>query len=154
TTFQLHPATHLPFARQCQLVVHANAVTDVDTIDPPDTMAADVVVSFTTVGCPAITVSPSTLTNATVGVGYGPVQFTQSGGEGPSTWSVSSGALPDGVTLNAGGQLTGTPVVTGTFTFTVRGTDVNGCFGEVTVTLIVQCPPIIVVNPNSSDGLA
>jgi Bacterial Ig-like domain/Putative Ig domain/Bacterial Ig domain len=153
TTFMLHPATHLPFAMGCQLVVHANAVTDVDTIDPPDTMAADVIVSFSTVGCPAMTVTPSTLATAIAGTAYAPVQFTQSGGVGTITWSVSAGSLPDGLTLSASGQLAGTPNVTGTFTFTVHAADVNGCGGEVTVTLTVQCPTITVISPLVADGL-
>jgi hypothetical protein len=144
TTFNLHPTTPMPFNTVCKLVVHAAAVTDGDTIDPPDTMASDVTVTFTTGACPAITVSPSTLPGATPGAAYGPVQFTQTGGSGAITWTLQSGSLPAGMNLSASGALGGTPTATGTFTFTVRATDVNGCFGEVTVTLTVTCPTITV----------
>ena len=41
----------------------------------------------------------------------------------PFTWSVSSGALPPGISLTGGGILTGTPTATGTFGFTVKVTD-------------------------------
>ncbi|MFL5345136.1 MAG: putative Ig domain-containing protein [Hyalangium sp.] len=49
-----------------------------------------------------------------------------SGGKGALTWSLASGALPDGLAINATtGQLTGTPTQTGTFSFTVRVSDTN-----------------------------
>ncbi|MGD0065515.1 MAG: putative Ig domain-containing protein [Streptosporangiaceae bacterium] len=51
--------------------------------------------------------------------------LTESGGTGPYTWSLSSGALPAGISLSADGNLTGTPTATGTATFTVKVTDVN-----------------------------
>lgn len=144
TTFNLHPTTPMPFNTVCKLVVHASAVTDGDTIDPPDNMASDVTVTFTTGACPAITVSPSSVPGATPGAAYGPVQFTQTGGSGAITWNLQSGSLPAGMSLSASGALGGTPTATGTFTFTVRATDANGCFGEVTVTLTVACPTITV----------
>lgn len=39
-----------------------------------------------------------------------------------ASWSLSGGALPDGLTLNADGTITGTPTTAGTFTFTVKAT--------------------------------
>lgn len=39
-----------------------------------------------------------------------------------ATWSLSGGALPDGLTLNADGTITGTPTTAGTFVFTVKAT--------------------------------
>ena len=52
--------------------------------------------------------------------------LTATGGTSPFTWSVSSGALPAGISLSADGNLTGTPTATGTFSFTVKVTDANG----------------------------
>ena len=52
--------------------------------------------------------------------------LTESGGTGPFTWSVSSGSLPAGISLSAAGNLTGTPTVTGTSSFTVKVADANG----------------------------
>jgi hypothetical protein len=51
--------------------------------------------------------------------------LTESGGSAPFTWSVTSGALPPGISLSADGNLSGTPTATGTFTFTVQVTDAN-----------------------------
>jgi M6 family metalloprotease-like protein len=42
------------------------------------------------------------------------------GGRGTYTWSVVSGALPEGIALDAGGVLSGTPAAHGTHAFTVR----------------------------------
>src|SRR5215472_16782408 len=36
-----------------------------------------------------------------------------SGGTAPYTWSVSAGFLPQGLTLNGSGQITGTPTIAG-----------------------------------------
>jgi methionine-rich copper-binding protein CopC len=144
TTFTLDPAVTLPLGVSCVLKVHANQVTDTDTVDPPDQMASDFTLNFSTAGCPTITVTPASLTPADVGVAYGPVQFLQSGGTTPIAWSLTGGALPAGMSFNASGVLSGTPTATGTFTFTVTATDADGCTGTVTVTLSVSCPAITV----------
>jgi uncharacterized repeat protein (TIGR01451 family) len=51
--------------------------------------------------------------------------LTESGGTAPFTWSVSSGALPAGISLSPDGNLSGTPTATGTFSFTVQVADAN-----------------------------
>jgi len=48
------------------------------------------------------------------------LQFTTSGGT--STWAVSSGALPAGLTLNTAGLLSGTPTAAGDYTFKITAT--------------------------------
>ncbi len=45
------------------------------------------------------------------------------GGLPPYSWSVVSGSLPNGLTLNANGTITGTPSVANSFTFTVQLSD-------------------------------
>ena len=49
--------------------------------------------------CPAITVGPTTLGTATVGTAYSQT-ISASGGSSPYSFSVSSGTLPDGLTLS------------------------------------------------------
>jgi predicted extracellular nuclease len=49
TTFTLDPAGTFAEAEECTLTVEADAVHDQDGADPPDTMAADAAIPFTTV---------------------------------------------------------------------------------------------------------
>ncbi|MFS2138546.1 Ig domain-containing protein [Duganella sp. Dugasp56] len=46
-----------------------------------------------------------------------------SGGRAPYTWTVDAGALPGWLTLDTNGTLSGTPTISGTFSFTVTVTD-------------------------------
>ncbi|GAB4153164.1 MAG: hypothetical protein Fur005_04030 [Roseiflexaceae bacterium] len=66
TSFTLDPTGDLPFNTACTLTVVAAEISDVDTIDPPDTMAANVVISFTTDAAP--TVSSTTPADAATNV--------------------------------------------------------------------------------------
>lgn len=76
-----------------------------------------------------VTVSPSpsvTTTYLPAGVVETAYAFTlqSSGGTGSLTWSIASGNLPAGLTLNAGtGRISGTPTIMGTTNFTVQVTD-------------------------------
>lgn len=58
-----------------------------------------------------------------VGVAYGAVALTASGGVKPYKWSVASGALPAGLTLGPDGTISGTPAGAGSFTFTIQASD-------------------------------
>jgi uncharacterized repeat protein (TIGR01451 family) len=63
--------------------------------------------------------------------------LTVSGGTSPYTWSLASGSLPAGITLNASGVLTGTPTATGTFSFTAKVTDALGQTATEATTLTI-----------------
>ena len=68
----------------------------------------------------------SSLSAGTNSVAYPSVQFSASGGVAPYTWGLGQGtALPAGLTLSAGGLLSGTPTgaPVGTYDFTVEVTD-------------------------------
>jgi hypothetical protein len=62
----------------------------------------------------------------------------------PFTWSLAGGTLPPGLTMFPNGQLYGTPTATGTFTFTVKVTDVNGqaATQAFSLTISSQPPPL------------
>lgn len=47
-------------------------------------------------------------------------------GTAPITWTVASGALPDGLSLSSAGLLSGTPTMQGVYDFTVQATNAAG----------------------------
>jgi hypothetical protein len=59
-------------------------------------------------------------------------------------FGITAGTLPAGLNLTPGGVLSGTPTTTGTSTFTLRVTDVSGCFAErsFTVTMTTAVPTL------------
>ena len=89
------------------------------------------------VPCPTITLTPATLPPATDGFAYSQT-LQASGGTGAITFAFSAGTLPSGINLSSSGVLAGTTSNKGTFDFTVRATDINGCSTDVPVTLIVN----------------
>jgi large repetitive protein len=96
-------------------------VTVTDTVRQVDTRALSITISL-----PAPpTMTTTTLPAGSIGQTYNqPVMAT---GTGPLTWSISVGALPPGLNLNATtGTITGAPTATGTFPFTVRVADTFG----------------------------
>jgi hypothetical protein len=101
---------------------YANATFTIKITESPTPLAVD-----------------STLPGAQVGVEYAYV-LKVAGGTAPHTWSITSGAPPAGLTLNAQGLLSGTPTATGTATFTVKVTDASAATGTATVTLTVTAP--------------
>lgn len=58
--YTLNPDTNFSNNETCTVTVIANQVTDVDTIDPPDNMAANYVFSFTTVASAGVCGDPFT----------------------------------------------------------------------------------------------
>lgn len=91
-------------------------------------------------GCPTITLD-DVLPDGTLGSPYNGT-ITASGGASPYTYSVTSGSLPNGLTLNTNGTLTGTPTASGTFNFTVTATDLNNCTGSRSYSISISCPAI------------
>lgn len=78
--------------------------------------------------CPAITLSPTTLPDATHGGAYSQ-NLSAAGGTSPYTFAVTEGTLPGGLTLDPAGNLSGTATQGGRFDFTVTAYDAFGCTG-------------------------
>ena len=97
------------------------SVTVTDQGSPP--LTATQAYTLVVTPAPPLSVATSSLANAAQGSLYN-VALAASGGVPPLTWSISSGALPPGLTLTpATGQISGTPTTQGTFPFTVEVTD-------------------------------
>ncbi len=103
-----------------------------------------------TVSAPALVFGPAvgSLPVATQKSAYRQV-IAATGGEGPYRYTVTAGALPDGLTLAADGTLSGTPSGSGSASFTITATDVHGASGTATYTLQVDAvPPPVARDPD------
>ncbi len=82
----------------------------------------------------ALVITTASLPNGEVGVSYAPPPLTASVAVGNLTWSLDTGSvLPGGLTLNSSGQISGIPILSGAYTFTVKVTD-DGTFPKNTAT--------------------
>jgi hypothetical protein len=95
-------------------------VTDSTTGPAPLTAQKAFTLSITP---PAPTITTLSLPNGSIGVAYAQT-LQASGGTPPYTWSLASGSLPAGLTLNpTTGSISGTPTAGGPFAITVMVTD-------------------------------
>jgi hypothetical protein len=114
-----------------------------------------------TVDPAALSISTSSLPNATVGAGYSQTLSATGGaggtGSGGNTWSITSGSLPQGLSLSGAGAITGTPTAPGTATFTVQVADSSGTRATKALTLTIDPPTLSVSTaslPNGTVGAA
>jgi hypothetical protein len=108
--------------------------------------------ALTIAAAPAITTT-SPLPAGTQGTTY-QVTLTATGGTAPLAWSVSAGALPDGLTLSGTGVLGGTPTAVGTFNFTARIIDAANATVTKALALTIVAPPSVTTSslPGGSVG--
>jgi large repetitive protein len=102
-------------------------------------VAPDATQSFTlNVILPPLQISTTSLPGGTVGVAY-TANLTATGGVPPYTWSVSTGSLPAGLSLNAAtGAITGTPSSPTSASFGVTVTDTQPVQTVATLSIVVS----------------
>ncbi len=90
--------------------------------------------------CPVITFNPPTLPEGEIGVPYNQTIIT-SGGLAPYLFSITAGALPDGLTLDQqAGVISGTPTTIGSFNFTITAIDLITCAKSHDYTINITGP--------------
>ncbi|MER2176201.1 MAG: putative Ig domain-containing protein, partial [Stenotrophomonas maltophilia] len=93
-----------------------------------------------------VTVAPAALPPPAIAVAYSQT-IVASGGSGSYSYAATSGSLPPGLTLSAGGVLAGTPTAGGSYAFSVTATDTSTAPGPYTGTqayvLTVGAPTLV-----------
>lgn len=111
-------------------------IHDIILTSPLDTETVSLTINSTPV---APTLSSASIPNAFQGISFAPFTFPITGTP-PFTWSIQTGALPFGMSINTDGQLIGTPLTSGTFNFRLRATNGVG-FDEKDFSIIVNPQP-------------
>ena len=118
------------------------------TVDAAERTAAFFLYAgITGVAGTAPAVTTTTLANGTQGTAYSATLAVT--GDTPITWAVTAGSLPAGLTLSTGGVLSGTPTVSGLYSFTVEAT--NG-YGSDTQALILTLVAAVAAVATASGG--
>jgi len=142
----------------------AITIAATDSANPPNSVAIPLSITINA-AAPPLAISTASLPNGTIGTPYDQIP-SASGGTAPFTWSVSTGSLPTGLSLNATtGEITGTPTSSTTtppsFTFTMTVTDSSATpltaqkqftLTPIPATATERGPVAIVQNDFNSDG--
>ncbi len=110
-----------------------------------------------TAAVPALSVSGAP-PSGTVGAAY-TAALSATGGVAPYTWTVLSGSLPAGLTLNpATGVIAGTPTTQGSFAFAAQAQDATGTKASASFTILISAAqvPLTLGNgtlPNGTVGV-
>jgi hypothetical protein len=87
-------------------------------------------------------ITTAVLAGAVVGTPYSQT-LTATGGAGGYSWSITSGALPAGLSLGASGAITGTPSASGTANFTAQVTSAGQSNSRAFSIVVNATPPLI-----------
>jgi hypothetical protein len=109
-------------------------------------MTATATLSLTVNNPAALTVSTTTVPSGTINTAYTTTLMAHGGVPPYSGWTVATGSLPAGLTLDPGtGIISGTPTAVGSSTFTVQVTDSAG-------TTATSASLTLVINTGVNDG--
>jgi uncharacterized protein (TIGR03437 family) len=96
---------------------------------------------------PGLKVPGGALTSATIQTPSSQV-LTAAGGAPPYSWTIVSGAAPDGMALLTSGRLNGVPAKLGLFSFEARVTDSSGATATGAFSITVNPQPITINAPS------
>jgi hypothetical protein len=104
-----------------------------------------------------LTVVPMAITTASLPDGlvqkvYSATTLKATGGKGILAWSIDSGSLPTGMKISTSGTISGTPTVTGSFTFTVKVVDSSTPKNTATKSFTIVIAPMTVATTSLPAG--
>ena len=112
------------------------------TVTVTDSNGATATASFSlAIVAPTITITPASLSAGVAEAAYSQT-LASSGGSGPYSYTLLTGSLPTGVTLSSTGVISGTPTVSGNFSFSVKVSDTNSFTASQAYTLQLSAPTI------------
>ena len=107
-------------------------------------------------GALPLTITTVSLPNGIVGTAYSSA-LTASGGTTPYSWTVTSGALPAGLSLSKGGTISGTPTSAGQSNFTVLVTDssspVEVATKPLSISISASAPTLTITTASVPNGI-
>ncbi|MGE0077119.1 MAG: putative Ig domain-containing protein [Bacteroidales bacterium] len=101
-------------------------------------LKSDVLVFVSGSSCQEITFSSESLKNAEINQEYVD-NIVASGNTAPYAFSITSGSLPTGLSMDENGKISGTPTESGFYNFTVMAIDQYGCSNSKDYRLCVVC---------------
>jgi hypothetical protein len=118
-------------------ILSSTAKNALFTVNVTDSLNDSIIRNFTITVIKALRVAEKAKTGR-LGKNYNAF-FKTKGGLGPFNWSITSGALPPGLSFNAAtGAITGIPTQTGEFPLTVQVTDALGGIEVENLTLKIK----------------
>ncbi|MFO0726369.1 MAG: putative Ig domain-containing protein [Myxococcota bacterium] len=121
-----------------------------DSFTPQNTAQHDYSISIAAI-TPTLLVTTSALPDAVVGASYQQI-LGAIGGTTPYSWSIASGALPPGLSLDSDGTLHGAATSSGTFSFRAAVSDTSAPSMQATVDLSLRVFSPLVLAAASLDG--
>jgi len=95
-----------------------------------------------------LSITTTTLPDGLINRTYSAIILQATGGTGQKQWSLSSGNLPPGITLQSNGELSGSPTSTGNFNFVVQVQDSANPPQTASKALLIRVADFLSVSPN------